>query len=343
MSSHVVKQVDHTAPADWNRFVLDHPRGTFFHLAEWKQVLEAVYGFETYYLYAEDHGAVCGVLPLALVRRPLFGNVLISTPLCAYGGVVASDPAIAAALESRAERIAVDRKLAYFECRNVVDARIDWHATDRYATFRKALPADPDAILQTISRKERADIRKGTAAGLDIAVEHDTDAFFDIYATSVRNLGTPTYPKRYFETLRAVFGEACEILTVRAGDRPVCGVLSFYFRDEVLPYYAGGLPVSRDLKGYNFMYWRLMQHACGRGARLFDFGRSPLGSGAYAFKRNWGFEPIPLHYRYRLVRAQQVPDVTPTNPKFRFMIEAWKRLPLPIANRLGPRLVPLIV
>ena len=282
------------------------------------------------------------MLPLALVRRPLFGDALISTPFCVYGGAIANDPVAATALEDTAASIAVDRKLAYLECRNIQRVRDDWQAVHHHATFRKALPADPDAVLQTIPRKERADIRKGIAANLDIVIDRNTDTFFDIYAASVRNLGTPTYPKRYFDTLCGIFGEDCEILTVRNGDQPVCSVLSFYFRDEVLPYYAGGLPLTRDVKGYNVMYWRLMQHACGRGARVFDFGRSTIGSGAYAFKRNWGFEPMPLSYHFRLVRARNVPDITPTNPRYRLFIEAWRRLPLPIANRAGPLLAPLL-
>ena len=133
-----------------------------------------------------------------------------------------------------------------------------------------------------------------------------------------------------------VFGKRCNVLTVRSGGQPVSSVMSFYFRDEVLPYYGGGLPAARVLKGYDFMYWELMKHARERGYRLFDYGRSKVGTGSYSFKKNWGFQPAPLHYQYHLVNAQTMPNVNPNNPKYRYLVAAWKKLPLPVANTVGP-------
>jgi len=119
-------------------------------------------------------------------------------------------------------------------------------------------------------------------------------------------------------------------------------VMSFYFRDEVLPYYGGSLPLARDVKGNDFMYWELMRRSVDRGCRLFDFGRSKTGTGSYHFKKNWGFEPQPLYYEYFLVRSRGVPEVNPMNPRYRLFIEAWKRLPLPLANLVGGLLAPYL-
>ena len=118
--------------------------------------------------------------------------------------------------------------------------------------------------------------------------------------------------------------------------RALSSVLSFYFRDEVLPYYAGDDETAREMAANDFKYWELMRRACQRGVKVFDYGRSKLGSGSYAFKKNWGFEPQPLHYEYKLCRARAVPDVNPLNPKYRLLIAAWRRLPLPLANLIGP-------
>jgi FemAB-related protein (PEP-CTERM system-associated) len=142
--------------------------------------------------------------------------------------------------------------------------------------------------------------------------------------------------KKFFAALLAEFGQMADVLTVSHGGHAVSSVLSFYFRDEVLPYYGGGTAAARDHKANDFMYWALMRHAAARGATLFDFGRSKTGTGSFSFKKNWGFEPEPLEYQYHLVRAAKVPDLSPMNPKYRLMIATWKKLPLPVSQMLGP-------
>jgi FemAB-related protein (PEP-CTERM system-associated) len=156
----------------------------------------------------------------------------------------------------------------------------------------------------------------------------------------VRRHGTPALPKRYFDSLLDEFGKDCEVLTVVDDTgTPVSSVLSFYFRDEVLPYYAGDAVRARELAANDFKYWELMRRACARGLKVFDYGRSKVGAGSYAFKKNWGFEPAPLHYEYRLYKRDAIPQNNPNNPKYKLMIAAWRRLPLWVANRLGPAIV----
>ena len=320
----------------WDAFVRSCPEATFFHLTGWKNVIENVLGHPTYYLYAEYANGIDGVLPLAHVRSFLFGNALVSTPFCVQGGVAARTEEARRALEDEAERLAVSLGVDYLEMRNRVLRRTDWPTKDLYVSFRKAIHPDPEANLNAIPRKQRAMVRKGIAAGLESSIDRGIDRFFEAFAASQRNLGTPVLPKRYFQALRDEFGEASEILTVTSAGKVVASVLSFTFRDEVLPYYGGGPAEARELKANDFMYWELMKRSAERGIRVFDYGRSKVGSGSYSFKKNWGFEPEPLPYQYRLVKAHDVPNVSPTNPKYRLLIEGWRRLPLPLANRLGP-------
>jgi len=84
------------------------------------------------------------------------------------------------------------------------------------------------------------------------------------------------------------------------------------------------------------MYWDLMRRAIGRGCRFFDYGRSKKGAGSYDFKKNWGFSPEPLYYECLPIRAREIPDINPMNPKYRLLISSWKRLPLPVSKLLGP-------
>jgi len=183
-------------------------------------------------------------------------------------------------------------------------------------------------------------VRKGIKNGLRSEIDKTTDRFFPLYADNVHRHGTPAMPKRYFEILLSVFGNDCEVLTaVDSNGRPLSSVLSFYFRDEVLPYYAGDDVAARDLAGNDFKYWELMRRSCERGLKVFDYGRSKQGTGSYAFKKNWGFEPQPLYYEYCLYRHDRIPQNNPLNAKYRLFIEAWRRMPIGLANWLGPSIV----
>jgi len=323
----------------WDRFVLDCPEASFFHRAGWQTVIEQAFGHRTHFLYAEVDGEIHGVLPLGHIKSLLFGNALISTPFCVYGGVAASDPAVVDPLIDAACRLAEQLGVDHLELRHRHRRRPDWPAKDGlYDTFRKSLDPDPEANMKAIPRKQRAMVRKGIQAGLAADLDPGVDQLFTAYSESVRNLGTPVFPRRYFQTLRTVFGEDCEVLTVTRDGTLVASVMNFLFRDEVLPYYGGGTAAARAVKGNDFMYWEVMRRACLAGYRVFDYGRSKRGTGAHSFKKNWGFEPEPLTYEYYLVKAREIPDVNPLNPKYRLFIDLWKRLPLPVSQRLGPLL-----
>jgi FemAB-related protein (PEP-CTERM system-associated) len=162
---------------------------------------------------------------------------------------------------------------------------------------------------------------------------------YRVYAESVRNLGTPVFARRYFRILMEAFRGDCDVLTVLDEGHVIAAVMNFYFRDEVLPYYGGGTKKARQRAGNDFMYWEVMRRAAAHGYRMYDFGRSKIGTGAHSFKLNWGFQPVPLHYRYKLRPGERIPDHNPLNPKYRLFIAAWKRLPLPIANAIGPHIV----
>jgi len=211
--------------------------------------------------------------------------------------------------------------------------------SDLYVTFRKAMTADDEANLKAIPRKQRAMVRKGIERGLTSTADQNVRLLHRIYSESVRNLGTPVFSRRYFEVLAEVFGSDLDIVTIFDAGQPVAAVMNFYWRSEVIPYYGGGTARARECYGNDFMYWDVMRRAAKRGCTLFDFGRSKAGTGAFAFKKNWGFTPEPLRYRFCLAEGASIPEHNPLNPKYRLMIAAWKRLPLPVANLIGPFVV----
>ena len=338
-----VKQLDSgdaNAVARWETYAASAPTATFFHRAGWQRVIREVFRHRTYFLYVEHNGAVVGILPLAQVKSRLFGNSLVAMPFAVYGGVVADHAMIAAALEAEAERLARELDVAHLEYRNVDPHHADWPTQDLYVTFRKEILTDDDANMNAIPRKQRAMVRKSIKNGLRGELDSTVDRFFALYADNVHRHGTPAMPKCYFAALLREFGKDCEVLTVVDADgTPVSSVLSFYFRDEVLPYYAGDAVRARELAANDFKYWELLRRACQRGLKVFDYGRSKVGSGSYSFKKNWGFEPRPLHYEYRLYRREGIPQNNPNNPKYKLMIATWRRMPIALANFLGPYIV----
>jgi FemAB-related protein (PEP-CTERM system-associated) len=323
----------------WDDFVSGCPEGTFFHRAGWKTVIERAFGHRTKFLYAEAGGRIEGVLPLAELSSALFGHALVSLPFCVYGGIAAGSERARGVLDEAAVALAEEWCVDHLEYRSLTPHHPEWARTDLYVTFRKAIDPDVERNLNEIPRKQRAMVRKGIKAGLKGEIEEGVERFFTAYAQSVHRLGTPVFSRRYFQILREVFGTDCEVLTVTRDGALVASVMSFYFRDEVLPYYGGGTTLAREVAGNDFMYWDLMRRACERGIRVFDYGRSKRGTGSFDFKKNWGFEPQPLHYEYRLARGKRVPEHNPLNPKYRMLIKLWQLMPLPLANLIGPYIV----
>jgi FemAB-related protein (PEP-CTERM system-associated) len=324
----------------WDRFVADCPGASFFHRAGWQRIVQDVFRHPTFFLYAERDGRIEGVLPLAHIRSMLFGKSLVSLPFAVYGGVAALNGEAGASLEAEAERLAQRLGVEHLEFRNVLPRHADWPTQDLYVTFRKAILPEEAANMLAIPRKQRAMVRKGIKNNLVSHIDPTVDRFFALYADNVHRHGTPALSKRYFEALQREFGSDVEVLTVSSAEgRPLSSVLSFYFRDEVLPYYAGDDVAARDLAANDFKYWELMRRACARGIKVFDYGRSKRDTGPFAFKKNWGFEPTPLHYEYRLYKRDAVPQNNPSNAKYKLLIETWRRMPLGLANWLGPFVV----
>ena len=322
--------------ADWNAYVKVHPDATFCHRSEWRSILENSLGMKTHYLYAQVQGVIKGILPLGEVKSLVFGHTLVSTPFCVYGGVCADSSEIREKLVTRALEIAEDCGVDYVELRNVQKTEANWPGKDFYYTFQKDLSTDQEENFAAIPRKQRAMVRKGIKNDLVSTIDEDLDDFYRVYSHSLRNLGTPVYSRKYFAGLCEHFADDCTILSVRKDGRAIASVLSFYHADTVLPYYGGGLPEARQLKAHDFMYWELMRRSCENNVSRFDFGRSIEGTGSFSFKKNWGFEPSPLYYEQKMIRASKSPDFDPNNSRYRLYIKLWQKLPLPLANFLGP-------
>lgn len=330
-----VREVDLRDPAECARiaaFVAATDGATPFHLPAWSLAVQDGCGQRARYLVSEDAGAIVGVLPLTEMRSPLFGRALVSSGFGVDGGILggAVEP-----LAAGAWNLALRTGCPSVELRGG-PAPQGWASDDAsYLGFVRDLAADDEAELLAIPRKQRAEVRRSLGFELEIVTGNDRKLLAEhylVYAESVRNLGTPVFPAKLFRRVAASMD--ADILTVRHEGRAVASVLSLYFNGIVYPYWGGGTGAARGLRANDRMYFALMAHARARGCTRFDFGRSKTGTGAAAFKKNWGFTPEPRLYAKRSDGPAR--EVNPLNPKYALMVRTWKKLPLWAATAAGP-------
>ncbi len=331
----IVRRADLTSHIDCaaiDMFLESRSDATPFHQRAWLQAVSRGCGHKGHYLIA-GVGEVTGVLPLHEVHSAFFGRALVSSGFAVGGGILAGDLASVEALGTAAWQLAAETSCPSLELRGgAVPAGWDSNTTS-YLGFARALSADDESELLAIPRKQRAEVRKALASDLTVDIG-DQAAHYAIYAESVRNLGTPVFPRRLFKAVLEEFGTDADVLTVRQNGVPLASVLSLYHRSVVMPYWGGGTAAARPARANDMMYFALMRHARERGCTQFDFGRSKAGTGAAAFKQNWGFEGVPLTYAKRSVGIPR--EINPLDPRFSHKVKLWKKLPLAVANRLGP-------
>lgn len=328
--SHLAKRIE--------GFVKDQG-ASLFHRPQWLRAVEAGTGQKAGGIIAEQNGVITGWLPITKVSSPLFGKALISSGFAVGGGICAGDPVIASALANCACELASSASFTTIELRGgtAPDGWASWN--DKHCGFERDLCADDEAELLAIPRKARAEVRKGLKNDLEVTVgaeSHDLKAHYAAYSASVRNLGTPVFPKKLFSAMIEAFPGECDILTVSKEGKAISSVLSFYHDGAVLPFWGGGTFAARSARANELMYYELMRHARTMGMARFDFGRSKTDSGPFKFKKNWGFEPVPLVYSAWHAPGHEPRNIDPTDASYSRKIEMWKKLPLPIANMIGP-------
>ncbi len=341
MNIRLCNDSDHGA---WDEYVRNHPTGTFFHLSDWKKVVEESFGHQSHYLVAEgDPGKIAGVFPLFSIKSILFGKSMVSVPFGTYGGILADDEEIETNLYQKAVDLTKGKGLDYLEIRNETKPLPDLPGKDLYYVFKKEISGDDEENMKAIPRKARRMVRQGIKHGLqgDFGKEL-LDPFYDLFAFNYHRLGTPVFSKSYLKNLLETFGDQSSLLLITKGGKPLSGVLSFYYKDQVIPYYSGAYPDSQRHAANDYLYWALMSDAAAKGYRVFDYGRSKKDTGPFHFKRHWGFEPKLLHYQYYLNMLDSVPDISPANPKYQRRIEWWRKLPLWATKLLGPPIVKYI-
>jgi len=323
-----------------DRWICARANSTPFHRPAWIVAVAQGAGQRALMLVSRNGAAITGVLPLNLIHSRLFGRALVSSGFAVDGGILADDPGSAQALADACWQAAQECNCPTAELRGGALPDLGWTLKrDTYLGFAKALEVDDEAQLAAVPRRHRAEIRKGLGHGLDVEIGRDArllDSHYRLYAQSVHRLGTPVFPKRLFAEVLTAFGNDADILLVSKDGKPLTSVFTLYHRDRCMPYWQGASDAARALRSNEVAQFRLMGHARARGCKIFDFGRSKVGTGPAAWKKTWGWEGVPLTYAVRSAPGHEARDINPLSPQYQRKVDLWKRLPLPLANLIGP-------
>lgn len=333
--------IEESAAPDWDIFVAAAPEASLYHLSGWTALAQEVFGHRTLFVHARDaSGQLRGVLPLAQQRSWLLGNFATSVAFFNYGGAVASDPLVAQQMMSQAAAFAGRLGCRYVEFRDTRPRPGGWALrTDKVAlqlelpgTFEELGKRLGSKLRSQVKRAEREELRR-RAGGLELL-----DDFYRIFAENMRDLGTPVYPKRFFEAILRRFAEYCQLLVIDWRGEPAAAAFLVFWRGGAEVPWAScracAKPIGLNMK----LYWELLAQSIQRGCNRFDFGRSTVDSGTYRFKRQWGAQPVPLYW-YRWERHSSPPSPAADDgpgKALRAATAIWQRMPLWAANALGP-------
>jgi FemAB-related protein (PEP-CTERM system-associated) len=329
--------------ARWDRFVRATPGSTFFHLLGWRFLVERTFRHRAHYLLARRGEKIAGVLPMFELKSRLFGHSLVSVPFAIGGGLVVAngDDEASRLLLDQARTLAEALRVDYLELRSERPVSDELVTKDLYVTFRADLTTGEEAMLKKMDRKRRQMMNYVGRAGFESRVVgiEELPKFYALFCESMRHHGTPVYPRLFLQEILDRHPADTNLFFVYHEGRLVSGVLNLMWGDVIMPYYAGSVQEDRPRGVDDYMYLAVMRWGREHGFRTFDFGRSKRGTGAHAFKARWGMDEVPLAYQYHLVCARELPNVSPANPKYKAMIRAWQKLPLPLTRLIGPRII----
>jgi serine/alanine adding enzyme len=330
-------------PRDWDGFVARHPASSAYHTAAAVAIGARAFRLQTRFLVARDAGGtIRGVLPLVEQTSLIFGRFLVSLPFFTYGGVLAEDSAAAKMLVDAAVALARERRVDHLELRHIEPSPGISLATRREkVSMVLPLPATRDALGKQLGSKLRSQIKRAERESPDITWggQELLPDFYRVFAATMHTLGTPVYPRYFFEVALEALGETSKVITLRVkGHIEAAAIIVRHNNRMEVPWAAATELAKRS--GINMrMYWEMLCHSLESGAPAFDFGRSSLDSGTYKFKAQWGAQPVQLHWLYWMARGDKVPTLNASNPKYALASRVWRRLPLAVANAIGPWIV----
>jgi serine/alanine adding enzyme len=322
----------------WDGFVSQQVGFTHFHRYSWKRLIEEVFGHETRYCITRDGDRITAALPLVRVKSRLFGHYLVSMPFLNSGGPL-GEPEGISQLVATATAEAKRSGAGLLELRSRIELPIDLPASHRKITVTLALPGDPERLLQSFGSKLRNQVRRADREAVTVRFgPEQVGPFFEVFSRHMRDLGTPTLPRKFFEAIAAGFPDDSWFGCAWLGERPIAGGAGFRWGDEFEMTWASSLLEFSRIAPNMLLYWSFMTRSIECGVRTFNFGRCTPGSGTHRFKQQWGGQDQPLFW-YQWSRSGTASTPSPDQGRFSWGPRLWRHLPLPVSRLLGPWIV----
>jgi serine/alanine adding enzyme len=326
----------------WDDYVRQHSEGGVYQLAAWHRIISESFGHQTYRLMAEDGDEVTGVLPVARLQSRMFGDFMVSMPYVNYGGACASDPITKLALIDEAMSLARRNRVRHLEMRTTyIETFPGLQSRSTKVSMYLDLPSTAEELWTRFTSKLRSQIKRAQQEEITIAFgkEDQLDAFYEVFAANMRDLGTPVYAKRFFASILRELPDATTLCVLSLRGQPAAAAFLIGFKRTMEIPWASSLRRFSKFSPNMLLYWSVLKHACDSGYLRFDFGRSSPDSGTYKFKAQWGANPVPLNWSYWVPDGAALPDLSPRNPKFELAIKLWQRLPVTVTKIVGPLIV----
>ena len=324
----------------WDEFVTNS-HASHYHRLAWENIFTEVMGRETRYLAARDaSNEILGILPVAITRSRLFGCYGVSLPYVNYGGPCAIADNIENALIKHAFSEVESWQLSHLEIRDTKN-RADLHArTDKFCmTLDLSAHQSSAQLLDYLGTKVRSQIKKSQSSGIKFEVGglNLLPDFYTVFTRNMRDLGTPVYSKDLFASILETFPADTTLVVGFYLDEPVsCAFLLNNNGEWEIPW-ASTIRSANKIAANMALYARVLEEVIGRGADSFDFGRSSRDAPTYKFKKQWRAEPKQLYWYYST--PEYANALTTTSPRYQLAIKAWQKLPLFVANAIGPSIV----
>ncbi len=330
----------------WQAYVRSKDQELGYALPAWLHIFSQSFGHKSYVLGVFDTKStapkLAGVLAISHVRSALFGSLLCSLPFVNYGGIYSDTTEAAAALEQEARKLCQELGATSIELRHKEPCGLNLPAkADHKVSMVLDLPEDADLLWKGFKDKVRNQVRKAQKNGLTVlrGKAELLDDFYSVFCVNMRDLGTPVYAKSFFAAVLEHLPKETEILCVyRENSCIAAGILYGYGTSMQMPW-ASSLLHARNFCPNHLLYWEALRLSCEQGFSQFDFGRSTPNSGPWSFKKQWGVREVPLYWEYILPHGAAMPKLSVNNPKYQLAIAAWKKLPLWLANAMGPHIV----
>ena len=325
----------------WNEYVQRCPDASMYHLAEWPDLIARVFRHKTRYFAATIGERIVGVLPVVSFDTPLFGRFSTSMPFLNYGGVVADTPEAKDALLAAAVNDVRAGRGRYLELRHRARVFSGLPAQTHKVAMVLPLQTSVDDQWRVLDRKLRNQVRKAEKSGLSTVLGgvELLDAFYDVLAQNMRDLGTPVHSRRFYEEILTTFPSCSRVLCVKLGAIPIAASIVLWHKGQMEVPWASAIRAYNPLCPNVLLYWGMLKFAIGGRCIRFDFGRSTPNEGTFNFKQQWGAESHPLYWECWLAEGSSLPDRSPKNARFSAVISLWRRLPVAVTKAIGPAIV----